>query len=42
MGGTFIPTKGLSADEIAELDEKEIRRMLDRNSEFFRGVSYYN
>lgn len=38
LGGTFIPhIDKLSSDDQKELDKKEFKNMLDRNSEFFQG-----
>jgi hypothetical protein len=40
VGGTFIPNADkLSPKELAELDAKEFKRMLDRNNLFFHGKS---
>lgn len=38
LGGTFIPdTDKLSSDELADLDKKEFKKLLDRTSLFFHG-----
>jgi len=41
LGGTFIPdTDRLSAEELAELDAREFKALLDRNSRFFHGSEF--
>ena len=41
LGGTFIPNfDKLSKEELAELDDREMNRLLDRNSIFFHGTNF--
>jgi hypothetical protein len=41
LGGTFIPdVDKLSLEEQAEIDQKEFKRLLDRNATFFTGKAF--